>query len=403
VGDRTELESMTAVFERARPGSCALGSVKSQIGHTKCAAGIASLIKVALCLERGVLPPTLHIHAPNPGWRSDKSPFYFLDRAQPWTQAERVAGVSAFGFGGTNFHAVLASHRGLEEAAPLGRWPVELFLVHGTDRAAARRRLDVLARRVADEHPWDLAALARATCAAGAGEPVQLAFVARDLGDLAAKLAAARGADAEGSGPELFVAPEESRPRPKVAFLFPGQGSQRVGMLAELFVAFPMLRPWLESGLRAAERVYVPRSFSKQEAAAREEALKDTRAAQPALGLVDIAMFRVLRALGVEADVLGGHSYGELAALCAAEAIRPEDLLALSQRRAEEILRAAGDDPGGMAAVSACAEDVERVLEGEQDIVLANLNAPRQTVISGPTPPEPRNKTDRNEKADAEA
>src|SRR5438270_4997348 len=104
VGDRAELATLTAVFgaDGAEPGSCTIGSVKSQIGHTKCAAGLAGLIKTALALHTGVKPPTLHLKNPNPAWEKEKSPFVFQTEARPWAApaAERLAGVSAFGFGG---------------------------------------------------------------------------------------------------------------------------------------------------------------------------------------------------------------------------------------------------------------------------------------------------------------
>jgi len=114
VGDRTELATLTEVYTRAgaEHASVALGSVKSQIGHTKCAAGIAGLIKVALAIHHQVLPPTLHIKRFNPGYDPETSPFTFGDVARPWPRPERRGAVSAFGFGGTNFHAVLESDAG---------------------------------------------------------------------------------------------------------------------------------------------------------------------------------------------------------------------------------------------------------------------------------------------------
>ncbi|MYV98993.1 beta-ketoacyl synthase N-terminal-like domain-containing protein, partial [Streptomyces sp. SID3343] len=155
VGDRAELDTLTAVFteQGATPGTCAVGSVKSQIGHTKCAAGLAGLAKAALAVHFGVRPPTLHLRRPGPGWNPDTSPFVFDDRARPWagTAGQRVAGVSAFGFGGTNFHAVLT---GSDRAADrdLGRadaaWPAELFCFRGANRAAAVAAVDRLAARL---------------------------------------------------------------------------------------------------------------------------------------------------------------------------------------------------------------------------------------------------------------
>ncbi|WP_344141585.1 beta-ketoacyl synthase N-terminal-like domain-containing protein, partial [Polymorphospora rubra] len=154
VGDRTELETLTRLFTEAgaEPGGCALGSVKSQIGHTKCAAGLAGVIKTALALHTGVRPPTIHLERPNPAWHPERSPFAFFTEARPWTApaAERVAGVSAFGFGGTNFHVVLAAYAAAPEPRHGRRlWPAELFCFRGADRAAAHRAVRQLAEALA--------------------------------------------------------------------------------------------------------------------------------------------------------------------------------------------------------------------------------------------------------------
>ncbi|OPC84875.1 type I polyketide synthase [Embleya scabrispora] len=216
VGDRAELDTLTEVFTAhgAAPGACAVGSVKSQIGHTKCAAGLAGLAKAALAVHFGVHPPTLHLRRP-----PDAGPFVFDNRARPWTApvGERIAGVSAFGFGGTNFHAVLAGSEPVGAGGPGGAdaaWPVELFCFRGTDRAAAHAALDRLAARLdADEDlPLrGLAALADEAVeprsdadARGAAEaPVQIALVAADHADLRVKLTLARAGAVDPAG-EIF-------------------------------------------------------------------------------------------------------------------------------------------------------------------------------------------------------
>ncbi|WP_238438179.1 type I polyketide synthase, partial [Frankia nepalensis] len=413
VGDRTELATLTEVFTAhgAEPGSCGVGSVKSQIGHTKCAAGMAGLVKATRALAAGVRPPTLHVTRPNEAYDPATSPFAFDRTARPWAApaAERHAGVSAFGFGGTNFHVVLSAYDGGPEPAHgLGQWPAELFVVRGADRAAAARRLDRLAElaRANDEagRPWRLRDLAR-TVAEDRSGPVRLAFVVADLDELPTALARARsfqsdpksgvfvapdGPDAAGHGGNSRNGhgPAEDDDGPgRVGFLFPGQGSQRPGMLADLFVAFPRLREVLELGSHWADTMFPPAAFTREEADRQAAAITDTRAAQPTLGLAGLAMAQLLGRLGIRADDLAGHSYGELVALTVGGALDEADLVGLSEARAAAILAAAGDDPGTMAAVSAPAEAVRAALEaaGAAEVVLANQNAPKQTVISGPT------------------
>ncbi|MFB7979247.1 SDR family NAD(P)-dependent oxidoreductase [Streptomyces vinaceus] len=389
VGDSTELGVLSKVFTEAGAGvgSCALGSVKSQLGHTKCAAGLAGLIKAARAVHAGVRPPTLHIERPNPAWRAETSPFVFDTEARPWAVPveRRIAGVSAFGFGGTNYHAVLAGYAGAQEPEQ-GRedWLAELFCFRGEDRRAAGRAMARLAARLEENdaagRPWALRDLASEACAAGSG-PVRVAVVAAGLDELAARLERARGFTA-GEGVHVR---EESADPGRVAFLFPGQGSQRVGMLGDLYMAFPGLRGLLDSAPEpVVSAVFPPAVFTAEERTAQREAVTDTRVAQPALGLAGAAAHLLLGRLGVRPDCVAGHSYGELTALWAAGAYDTESLLRLSTRRAEAIRAAAGEDPGAMAAVSAAPDEVREIAE-RAGCVVANHNAPRQCAISGPT------------------
>ncbi|MEU0057097.1 SDR family oxidoreductase [Streptomyces sp. NPDC006334] len=421
VGDRTELRVLTEVFTEAgaERGRCVIGSVKSQIGHTKCAAGLAGMIKTLLALHTGVRPPTLHLETPNAAWDADSSPFVFHTEARPWAvpAAERLAGVSAFGFGGTNFHVVLAAHGdGVPPVRTVDAWPAELFLFRGRDEQAARRAVaELLTTAETEGRPWRLRdlALGAARRSDASDDPVRVAVVATDVDDLVTKLRAvaaddgAQGSDADtrtrapaaGVHRALTAAaregasasPAEPGGPGKVAFLFPGQGSQRTGMLAELFVHFPEVRAHLELGQDHADALYPPAAFDDAGRARQQDALTDTRVAQPALGITGLAAYAVLTGAGVRPDMAAGHSYGELVALCAAGALSPETLLALSSERAAAILEAArrhGDDTGAMAAVAAGADDVTGALRtaGAPDtVVVANRNSPEQTVISGPS------------------
>ncbi|WP_410586879.1 SDR family NAD(P)-dependent oxidoreductase [Amycolatopsis sp. lyj-23] len=387
VGDRTELGTLTKVFTEAgaTPGACTIGSVKSQIGHTKCAAGLAGLIKAALAVHTGVKPPTLHLSAPNPAWDAATSPFVFQSAAQPWTAppSERLAGVSAFGFGGTNFHVVLGAHDGVPPAQTADEWPAELFTF--TTESAAKALLEQATDVPAGREPWRLRdlALAASRRAEAAGGRSRIAVVASSVDELVRLL---RQAVAGRAAPGVFLAgPAEPG---EVAVLFPGQGSQRPGMFAELFVTFPELQRYLRLDSATADVVFAPAAFGEAARQAVAERVTDTRVAQPALGVTGLAAFRLLRRAGVRPAVLGGHSYGELTALAAAGALTPEALMHASHARAEAILGAVpADDPGAMAAVSAGAAETGKVLAdaGLGSVVLANHNSPKQTVISGPT------------------
>ena len=375
VGDAIELRTLTDFFTAAGagPGSIALGSVKSQVGHTKCAAGLAGLIKAALALWHEVIPPTLHLTDPAAGWQAAASPFSFSTAPRPAPGLSGFAGVSAFGFGGTNFHAVLAPgpipprrEHGLRD------WPGELVLARGPDLASARAALAETAAAAAasNTRPRPLRERALAAVSVNPADPVQLAVVAESAADLA---------DPSGG----FTVAEHGTAG-KVAFLFPGQGSQHAGMLAELLVCFPELADVLRLAPELVPLVYPAQAFDEAAAGAAEEAVTDTRVAQPALGLLEAALCRLLGELGVEPDFLAGHSFGELTALHAAGAVDLTTLLELSRARAAAMAAAASTCPGAMAAVQASGAQVAEELT-DPDVVLATDNGPNQVVVSGPT------------------
>ncbi|MEV0663924.1 SDR family NAD(P)-dependent oxidoreductase [Actinomadura luteofluorescens] len=374
--DRTELATLASVFAGAAPGSVALGSVKSQIGHTGCAAGLAGLIKTAYAVHTGVLPGTLHLVRPNPEWAPD-GPFAFGGAARPWAAepGERYAGLSGFGVGGANFHAVLSGYDGAPEpVSGLDEWPAELFLIRGADRSAARAGIDRLSALLPGEPR--LRDLAR-TAASFEG-PVQVALVASSIEDLTAKLALAATFR---PAPGVFPACGEPG---QVAFLFPGQGGQRPGMLADLFVAFPRLQRLLRhAGGRYAAAMFPPAAFTRSESRRHRAEIADTRIAEPALGIAGLAVHRLLTAVGVHPDLAAGHGCGELVALCAAGVFDDADMIGLSAARAGAVLSAAGPGAGATAAVAATPDQVRAALAEIGDVAVTHHDAPRHVVIAG--------------------
>ncbi|MBA4063144.1 MAG: beta-ketoacyl synthase, partial [Isosphaera sp.] len=402
VGDATEATALIDVYSAAGDASktrpwAAVGSVKSQIGHTKAAAGAASLIKVALALHHKVLPPTIKVTRPVDPLAAADSPFYVNTAMRPWLPRPdhpRRAALSAFGFGGSNFHAVLEEHRpGKTEVD----WDGSVEVV-----ALGADTPEQLAARLADV-PAEWPAFARfaeqSRSAFDHQAAHRLGFAAhRTLTDLPKLLAGARAKLAAEPAAD-WVTPEGAAygvgpARGSVAVLFPGQGSQAVGMLRDLACLFPEMLDSLAAAdaagdeadaLRLSDRIYPPTSFDPAAAARRDADLRETRNAQPALGAVSFGAWRVLAdRFGVEAAAFAGHSYGELVALAAAGRLTAADLFTLSRLRGRLMGEQRAGDPGAMLAVLAPLPDIERVVAGA-DLTVANRNGPRQTVLSGAT------------------
>ncbi len=420
-GDRAEIATLNLVFNAADAPAqqCAVGSVKSMIGHTKGTAGIAGLIKVALGLHNKVLPPTLGVEQPNPALVLPDSPFYVNSEARPWlaapTSPPRRAGVSAFGFGGTNFHVAVEEYTGdyLDDPAdsPMPGWPSELFVWSAGSREELRDRVAELDRALAAA-PVDplLREVARAVWAQG--EPalgVRLAIVATSISDLRSKLVSAGDTlatpDAEvWDRRGIYLTTTPLAAQGSIAFLYPGQGSQHPGMLRDLAIGFPEVRQAFESADAVladqldkplSAYVFPPPAFGPDDNRANAAALRQTDLAQPALGAAGMGLSRLLAAVGVRPDVTAGHSYGEYVALCTAGVIDEDTLYRLSHARGRCIIDAAGcglgtnaaeRDLGTMAAVSESPARLHDVLGATADVWVANLNAPKQTVISGTRP-----------------
>ena len=411
-GDQAEGESLMRALAAsgARPQRMAIGSLKSMLGHTKCTAGVAGLMKMALALHHKVLPPTINVEKPNPKVFYPDSPIYVNSETRPWlapADHPRRAGVSAFGFGGTNFHAVIEEYTGnyLEKDAPAvsDLWPTELFYWAGDSRQVVENELQRIERALAEGAAPALRELAaavwqqtRARLLSGTSCPVRLAIVASSLEDLRHKLSAARTAwatDPQGIYPGDPALGSPGGSPGKVAFLFPGQGSQYPDMLRELAVQFEEVRESFEAANRAlADRfpaplhtyIYPPPRFNDGEKKRDQAALTATNIAQPALGAAGVGLFRLLQRLGLRPEMAAGHSYGEYVALYAAGLFDEETLFRLSETRGRMMIEAAeGRELGTMAAVEADVGSLGELVFSIDGLSIANVNSPKQTILSG--------------------
>ncbi len=379
VGDPIEVAALTRAFRAGtgRTGFCALGSVKTNIGHADAAAGVAGFIKTVLALEHGLVPPSLHFHEPSPEIDFPATPFFVNTELREWTAdgGPRRAGVSSFGMGGTNAHVVL------EEAPAVPRHgrclPRQLVVLSAATATALETATSTLAsalRRDPDLAIDDVAYtlqvgrqdLAHRRFAVCAGRDDALHVLAGD-----------------GSG-RLVTSARAPRARP-VAFLFPGQGAQHPGMAHELYETFDEFRervdacagllvPWLGLDLRALLHP------APGQAGAAAAALDQTAISQPALFVIEYALARLWMRMGVPPAALIGHSVGEYVAACLAGVLDLEDALRLVADRG----RIMQSLPTGAMLAVPLPEAEARALLGA-DLSLAAVNGPARCVLSGPT------------------
>ena len=395
-GDVAEFAALKSVFTDV-DSRCAIGSVKSQIGHTKAAAGAAGLIKAVLALQHSTLPSTLKVERPNPALGLAETPFYINAQTRPWVRTgdrPRRASVSSFGFGGSNFHVTLEEYRGEQRAKRLRILPTELVVLSASSEADLEKRAaEIVAAVRAGESlariAFESAGEFDASRAARAG---LVAADTKSLETLAERLrkALAEGAGAQLKDPNIAMGFGQAR-EGKTAFLFPGQGSQYVGMGADLALDFPeALAVWdgLDGDLADLHGVVFPEpGFDASSLDAQKAELTAMANAQPAIATTSLAQLALLDVLGVTADAAAGHSFGEVTALAAAGVIPMERLVETARTRGVLMAEAGHGKDGAMLAIAASAEDVRALLDSQPQsagsLVMANDNAPQQVVLAG--------------------
>ncbi len=372
LGDPIEIAALTQAFGPGVPrGGVLVGSLKTNIGHLDSAAGVTGLIKAALVLERGLIPPTLHFERPNPRLRLEETPFRIAGRLTEWPAAgtPHRAGVSSLGIGGTNAHVVLEESPARVPGTPGGPW--QLLPLSARSDAALDSVVSRLAEHLASHPDLDLADAAFTFQVGRRRFERRAVALCRDAPDAVAVLG---GGDKE----RLLFGGGEAH---SVAFLFSGQGSQHPGMAARLYLSEPVFRGELD---RACERLLPilgtdprPLLFAADAADAAED-LARTEITQPALFAVEYALARQWMAWGIRPAAMLGHSIGEYVAACLAGVFSLEDGLALVAERGRLMATVA---PGGMLAVSLPEAEVAPLLGAE--LSLAAVNGPQRCVVAG--------------------
>ena len=383
IGDPIEVAALRTVFEAQTDQKqfCAIGSVKSNIGHTVAAAGVAGLIKASMSLHNEKIPATLHYSKANPQIDFESSPFFVCDRLTAWERGDepRRAGVSSFGVGGTNAHVLLEeAPLAAEKATAYNELPFSIVPVSGKSKEALAENAQALSDHFTDLKDEQTIVDTAFVLQTRRDEfPWRGAVVSNNFDDAADALSSQKAPQ--------FVSRKASANERDVVFMFPGQGSQYVRMgqnLYECSLIFrqnfdrccDILEPLLGRDLR---EVMFPESGDEEAA---QEILRNTRFTQPALFALGYSLAQVWLAWGIKPSALMGHSIGEFAAACVAGVFSLEDGLQMIAKRGEMMQALPG---GSMMSVRLPGAEVESMLSGE--MAIGSYNGPELCVVAGPT------------------
>ncbi|MFD1481256.1 type I polyketide synthase [Paracoccus nototheniae] len=379
LGDPIEVAALTEAFSMGSGGGrTGLGSVKTNIGHLDTAAGTAGLIKVALSLHHGEIPPSLNFEAPNPVIDFDDTPFHVVAARTPWPATPgrpARAAVNSLGVGGTNAHVVLEAAPARAAAAETD-WPVQPLVISGRTRAALDANAAALAGWLRDNPDADLADVGFTLQQGRKTFDKRRVLVAADATEAADLL--------ERADPRRVFTHDRGAGAPKLAFLFPGGGAQSIHMARGLYDTEPVFRDWMDRGLAVLERltgrdpraIWLPEPGAEDQAA---QALNRPSVQLPLIMIVEYALAQLWISWGAQPQALAGHSMGENTAACLAGVIGFDDCIALVELRGRLFDTVA---PGGMLSVPLPVDEL--LAEAGEGLDLAADNAPGLSVVSGP-------------------
>lgn len=378
LGDPIEVAALTAAFRETTDavGTCRIGSVKTNIGHLDTAAGVASLIKVALSLHHRQLPPSLGFEDPNPSIDFDSSPFRVNDRLADWeSDGVRRAGVNSLGVGGTNAHAVL-EEAPVRPASEPSLWPFQPLVISAKSRGALEDGAKRLAAHLRAHPEQDLADVAYTLKEGRRAFERRRVLVASSHQEAAELL--------EGGDPRRVFTHDHLGDNPEVVFMFPGGGAQYTNMARDLYETEPVFADWMDRGLAVLQpkldydlrALWLP---AKADEAAAAERLKRPSVQLPLIMITEYALAKLYESWGVVPAALVGHSMGENTAAALAGVMSFEDCIGLVLLRGQLFDTVPA---GGMLSVPLPEDQVRALLTGDLD--MASVNAPGLCVVSGP-------------------
>ncbi|HEY6802575.1 MAG TPA: condensation domain-containing protein [Pyrinomonadaceae bacterium] len=376
LGDPIEVEALARAFRQQtqRRGFCALGAVKSNIGHLDNAAGVAGLIKTVLALEHKQIPPTLHFEKSNPMIDFDQTPFTPNSKLREWTTDgfPRRAGVSSFGIGGTNAHVILEEAPALQ---PVGKTRKnKIVTLSARTGSALEKSIEMLAQHLRHEPQVELADVAYTRNVGRQSFPYKHFIVASNNEEAVKALSAAK----------VAVKPNSTQSTPRVAFMFPGQGTQAVGMARELLQSEPEFAArFTECAdlLKTHHDVDVRQLIypDGEGGPTSTQSLAQPQFALPALFTIEYALARLWISWGIKPDAMIGHSFGEYVAACLAEVFTLPDALTLVVSRGRLMQQLS---PGAMTVVRLSEAELQSYLSG--DVAISAVNSPGICTASGP-------------------